>query len=115
MSVTVTWLPNTEPDIASYEWQRAPDDAGGPGAWTDLVTIVHDLSGPNYDVTSGRFFYVDATGTTSHWYRVRAVDTNDNYPNQTNNGPDGQAKRLLCGDKACSHQIKTDNFGGNHF
>lgn len=78
MSVTITWLPNTEPDIASYEWQRAPDSAGAPGTWADLITVVHDLGGADYNSGTGRFFFVDATGSTSHWYRVRAVDTDGN-------------------------------------
>ena len=75
MSVTVTWLPNIETDMASYDLQRAPDDAGVPGVWVDLVNIPHNLSGPNYDPQSNRFFYDDTTGTLTHWYRIRAVDT----------------------------------------
>lgn len=78
MSVTITWLPNTESDIKAYDIQRAPDVAGVPGTWADLITIVHDLLGPNYDPTSGRFFYADHTGTLQNWYRLRSVDTEDN-------------------------------------
>jgi len=78
MSVTITWLPNTESDIASYDVQRAPDDAGQPGTWADLISIDHDLGGPNYDPSSNRFFIVDTTGILTNWYRLRAVDTDGN-------------------------------------
>jgi hypothetical protein len=78
MSVRLTWLPNTEADIDHYEWQRAPDASGVPGTWADLISIDHDLGGPNYDAPTNRFFYVDLTGTTDHWYRIRAVDTDGN-------------------------------------
>jgi hypothetical protein len=78
MSIRLTWLPNTEADIDHYDWQRAPDNAGVPGTWADLVSIDHDLLGPNYDPTSNRFFYIDLTGTTDNWYRIRAVDTEGN-------------------------------------
>jgi hypothetical protein len=78
MSVTITWLPNTEADMDHYDVQRAPDSSGQPGTWADLVSIDHDTGGPNYDAASGRFFYADTTGTTDHWYRLRSVDTDNN-------------------------------------
>jgi hypothetical protein len=78
VSIKLTWLPNTESDIAQYDWQRAPDNAGLPGAWTDLVSIPHAIPGPNYDPDANRFFYVDESGTVGDWYRERAVDTDGN-------------------------------------
>lgn len=84
MSVTITWLPNTEPDIKNYDIQRAPDNAGVPGTWVDLVTIAHDLLGPNYDPSSNRFFYIDTTGTLDNWYRLRSGDTADNKSGYSN-------------------------------
>lgn len=84
MSVTITWAPNTEPDIDHYNVQRAPDNAGVPGTWADLVSITHDLGGANYDSGSNRFFYVDTTGSTSHWYRLRSVDTDGNASGYSN-------------------------------
>jgi len=84
MTIRVTWLPNTEPDIASYDIQRAPDVAGVPGTFADLASIIHDLLGPNYDITSNRFFYEDTTGTTDNWYRLRSVDTNSNTSGWSN-------------------------------
>ena len=78
MSVTITWMPNTEPDIAHYDVQRAPDDEGTHGTWIDLISIDHSLTGPNFDPTTSRFFIVDMTGTLQHWYRLRSVDTDNN-------------------------------------
>jgi hypothetical protein len=84
MSVTIHWKPNTESDIASYDIQRAPDAAGVPGVFADLVSIVHNLGGPNYDVPTNRFFYVDATGTLTNWYRLRSVDADGNKSGYSN-------------------------------
>jgi len=78
MSVKLTWLPNTETDMASYDWQRAPDAAGEPGTWAFLINITHAIPGPNYDPTSNRFFYDDPDGNLTYWYRIRAIDTNGN-------------------------------------
>lgn len=84
MSIRLTWLPNTEPDIAAYDWQRAPDVSGAPGTFVDLVTVLHDLLGPNYDPISQRFFYEDTTGSLTDWYRIRAKDSNDNSSGWSN-------------------------------
>lgn len=84
MSVTITWIPNTEADIKDYDVQRAPDVSGSPGTFVDQVTIVHDFLGPNYDATSNRFFYVDSTGTLTHWYRLRSRDNDGNVSGWSN-------------------------------
>lgn len=84
MSVTITWIPNTESDIDNYDIQRAPDDNGVAGTFADLVTIDHDLSGPNYDSASNRFFYVDTTGTLDNWYRLRSRDIDANVSGWSN-------------------------------
>jgi hypothetical protein len=84
MSVTIFWKPNTEADIASYDIQRAPDVSGAPGTFTDLVSIAHDLGGPNYDAGTNRFFFVDGTGTLSNWYRLRSVDADGNKSQYSN-------------------------------
>jgi len=78
MSITITWLPNTEPDIKEYDIRRAPDVSGQPGTWADLITIAHDLLGPNYDTGSNRFFIVDAAGSLTHWYSIRSEDVDGN-------------------------------------
>lgn len=83
MSITLRWVPNTETDIAEYDIQRAPDDAGAPGVWVDLTTITHNLSGANYDAAEGRFFYEDLTGSTDHWYRIRSEDVAGNVSEYT--------------------------------
>lgn len=84
MSVTITWLPNTESDIKEYDIRRAPDDDEQPGTWEDLITIEHDLLGANYDTTNNRFFYSDTTGTLTHWYSIRAEDTDGNVSGWSN-------------------------------
>lgn len=84
MSVTITWIPNTESDMLNYEVQRADDVVGVPGTFADLVTIVHDLLGPNYDPVSNRFFYIDSTGILINWYRLRSRDTNANVSGWSN-------------------------------
>lgn len=84
MSVTIRWLPNTEPDIDHYDVQRAPDNGGVPGTWADLISITHDLLGPNYDAATNRFFIVDTTGTLDNWYRVRSADVDSNVSGYSN-------------------------------
>jgi len=76
MAIKVTWVPNTEADIAQYEVWRAPNNV----TFTLQTTIVHDTGNPLvYDVSLGRFFWVDATGTTTDWYKVRAEDAIGNF------------------------------------
>ena len=69
MAVTVTWPPNPESDLASYDIQRAP---ASTGTFVDVTSIAHNFAGANYE--NGEFFYVDAAGTIADWYRIRAVD-----------------------------------------
>ena len=69
MAVIVTWPPNPESDIASYDIQRAP---ASTGTFVDVTSIAHDFAGANY--ANGEFFYSDSAGTISDWYRIRAVD-----------------------------------------
>lgn len=72
MAIKLTWLPNTEADIDEYQIWRSTDNV----SFTQQVIIDHDLGNPAiYDTSIGRFFWVDPTGTTSMWYRIRAVDT----------------------------------------
>lgn len=69
MSVRITWAPSTDDDIAEYELQRA---ASQGGTYTTIATIEHDLEGANY--SAGKFFYDDAGGSGTSWYRLRAID-----------------------------------------
>lgn len=84
MSVTITWLPNTEVDMSHYDVQRADDAGSTPGTWAHLISITHDLNGPNYDPDTNRFFIVDTTGTLENWYRLRSVDTEGNASGYSN-------------------------------
>ena len=70
MSVRVQWSPNSEGDMSLYLLQSGPTAAG---PWTQITSIVHDFTGPNYDGTY--FFYVDVAGSLSTFYTVIAVDT----------------------------------------
>jgi hypothetical protein len=69
MSITVTWSPSSETDIASYEIARS---AASAGPWVVQASVIHNLTGPN--ITNGLFFWTDPTGTTSHWYRIVVID-----------------------------------------
>ncbi len=73
MGIRVNWPPSTEPDIASYNLERA-DNLTAP-VWTLLANIPHNLLGPNYDVPTSSFFYLDSTGDLTKWYRLIAIDT----------------------------------------
>lgn len=73
MSIKVSWAPSAEPDIASYDLERA-DDLLAP-VWTLLINVPHNLLGPNYDSLEGKFFYDDLTGDTTKYYRLYAYDS----------------------------------------
>lgn len=75
MTVSLTWLPNTEEDMAGYELQRAPNVDELPGTWEDVAYIPFEIPGPNYNPATGEFFYIDGEGTLTTWYRLRALDT----------------------------------------
>lgn len=74
MSVRVVWASSEETDIASYRLERCTTSA--IGTYTEVDTIVHDLGGANYE--DGEFFYEDATGQSSYWYRLIAIDEGNN-------------------------------------
>jgi hypothetical protein len=73
MGIKITWQPSGEADIASYNLERT--DSLATPAWTLLVNIPHNLSGPNYDTLNGVFFYLDSTGDTTKYYRLISIDT----------------------------------------
>lgn len=80
MTIKLTWLPNTEADIDEYQVWRAPDNVN----FTQIVIIDHNLGDPGvFDTGTGRFFYEDTGGTTSDWYKIRAVDTSANLSSFT--------------------------------
>jgi len=73
MGIKINWQPSTELDIASYNLERADNLTGAP--WSLIVNIVHNLTGPNFDTLTGTFFYVDATGDLTKYYRLISIDT----------------------------------------
>ena len=72
MGIKVSWHPSTETDIASYIVERADNITGAP--FNFLVQITHTIPGPNYDAGTNTFFYLDATGDTTKFYRLISVD-----------------------------------------
>jgi hypothetical protein len=73
MGIRINWRPSTELDIASYNLERADNLTGA--TWALLVNVPHNLVGPNFDVPSGMFFYLDSTGDTTKYYRLISIDT----------------------------------------
>ena len=63
MAVKVTWAPSVEPDIASYDLEWAADLVAP--VWAFIANVPHNLSGPNYDPATSKFFYAHPTGTDS--------------------------------------------------
>jgi len=72
MSIRINWQPSAELDIASYDIERADNLTGA--TWIQLVNIPHNLTGPNYDIPTALFFYLDATGDLTKYYRLIAID-----------------------------------------
>lgn len=76
MGIKSTWAPNTEIDIDEYELYKSADNI----SFSLLITIDHDTGDPLiYDSVNQVFFYVDTTGLTTDWYKVRAKDAAGNY------------------------------------
>jgi hypothetical protein len=73
MGIKITWAPSGEADIASYNLERT--DNLTPPSWTLLVNVPHNLVGPNFDVPNNVFWYLDATGDTTKYYRLISIDT----------------------------------------
>lgn len=72
MSNTVYWLPSTDSNIKEYDVARSTAMAG---PWTPLATVTHAIPGANWDAGASKFFYVDAGGNPTDWYRLIARDT----------------------------------------
>lgn len=76
MSAKIVWSPSNNPNIASYDIEKAAVQ-GGP--YTLLINIPHAIPGANYDDLTLSFFYIDSAGTLTNWYRLVAIDTLDNH------------------------------------
>ena len=70
MTIHITWLPSTDPAIASYKLQSSPDST----TWSDLAVVTHAIPGANWDAVNGVFYYNDVAGTSSTWYHIAATD-----------------------------------------
>jgi uncharacterized phiE125 gp8 family phage protein len=94
MANRVTWIPSTEADIASYRLESAATEAG---PFATLATITHNLADPSvYDTAAGVFFYEDAAGALTTWYRLIAIDStaNESQPSTPFQTVDGGAITL---------------------
>ncbi|HXI72712.1 MAG TPA: hypothetical protein VNN22_20425 [Verrucomicrobiae bacterium] len=65
--VNLAWYDNAS-DEDGIKFERAPDVAGGPGAWTEIGTL---NATNNY---SGYFADTTVTANTTNWYRIRAFN-----------------------------------------
>ena len=78
--IKLTWLPNTEVDIAGYEIERSDDGI----TYNKIADITHNLNDVNvYDAAIGRFYYNDTSGTSTNWYKIRAIDAAANESGYT--------------------------------
>lgn len=75
MTVRIAWSPSAHPDIASYDVEKSGSQLG-PFVFT--VNIPHNLAGANFDTALGVFFYLDAGGTLTDWYRLISIDSLNN-------------------------------------
>lgn len=69
MAVRVQWTPSTDP-VDSY---KLSSGSSSSGSFSLLATVAHDLTGSNYDTTTGFFFYDHTAGTTATWYQLVAT------------------------------------------
>jgi Subtilase family/Putative Ig domain/FlgD Ig-like domain len=78
----VKWDTQREVGLARYELDRAPDQAGSPGAWTLIQTVPVANPSAQIHAVPNRHSYsytdLDASLSASayYWYRVRWVDVN---------------------------------------
>lgn len=72
--VRVYWLPFSDPDAARFDVYRQQP---GEVAVVYLDVVPKANPGPNFQVSSGKFFYDDPTGSRESVYRVLAVTSED--------------------------------------
>lgn len=75
MSVKIVWTPSNNPNVVSYDIEKASAQ-GGPFSF--LGNVLHTIPGPNYDDLTLSFFYVDSVGSLTDWYRLIAIDALNN-------------------------------------
>lgn len=71
--IKVTWSASTEIDVTGYELQRA---AAVTGPYAAIVTIPNTQDAAHWD--GSYFFYDDAAGADSSFYRLIAIDAAGN-------------------------------------
>ena len=74
--VRVKWLPSTSSAATGYQIERSTAQTG---PWSLITTVTHAIPGSNYDSVSGLFFYDDAAGASSSWYRIVTADSFGQY------------------------------------
>jgi subtilisin family serine protease len=80
--IVVDWWSQREVGLVRYEIDRAPDVAGGPGAWTNITQVPVASPSTQIHAVTNRHAYsytdLDPSLVTDalYWYRVRWVDVN---------------------------------------
>lgn len=74
VGVTLRWSPSNDPDIARYRIEKSITISG---PWSIVTNVMHVIPGDNYDDQTGTFFYEDLSGNQSAWYRITAVDAEE--------------------------------------
>ncbi len=72
---TYRWKPNA--DTITYELERSVDVGLN---WTPIASIPHDDTGPNYDSSIAKFFYIDAAPVVGEIVRIRADNVSGSSP-----------------------------------
>ncbi|MGD0649829.1 MAG: fibronectin type III domain-containing protein [Verrucomicrobiia bacterium] len=68
--INLSWTDNSS-DETGFLTERAPDNGGVPGTWTQIATVGADVT--TYSDTN-------VSADTKYWYRVRAYNTGGNSP-----------------------------------
>lgn len=71
MTQRITWKASTAPNIVAYEVLFS--DNGINGTYSQLVVVLHQIPGPNYDNSTAEFFYDDEE-VSYRWYKLRVCD-----------------------------------------
>jgi hypothetical protein len=84
IEVVLSWYAASS-DAAGYKIERAPNEDGDPGAWTEIGTVIGG--------TNTLYADTDIWANATYWYRVRAYnlfgDSDSSYPTVVTVGPPG--------------------------
>jgi titin len=72
--INLSWSDNADNETG-FKIERAPDAGGNPGAWTQIATVVADVT---------NYFSTGLLSNTAYWYRIRAynITGNSDYSNE---------------------------------